>query len=124
MSGSPETPFRFSVEEPTRLIGQVLNAPNPFSPIDPVTRGTFFTYALTQPAESVTVRVYTSAGRLVKTIDDAPAERGKNEYRWDGRSDDGETLSNGVYFYKFRMESWHFDQKEAQERLGKLVILR
>ena len=124
LSGNSEAPFRFSVEEPTRLIGQVLNAPNPFSPIDPVTRGTFFTYALTQPAESVTVRVYTSAGRLVKTIDDAPAERGKNEYRWDGRSDGGETLSNGVYFYKFRMESWHFDQKEAQERIGKLVILR
>ena len=124
LSGQPDEPFRFSIEEPTRLIGQVLNAPNPFSPIDPVTRGTFFTYALTQPAESVTVRVYTSAGRLVKTIEDAPAERGKNEYRWDGRSDDGETLSNGVYFYKFRMESWHFDQKEAQERIGKLVILR
>ncbi len=124
LSGQPNAPFQFAVEEPTRLIGRVLNAPNPFSPIDPVTRGTFFTYALTQPAESVTVRVYTSAGRLVKTIDDAPAERGKNEYRWDGRSDDGETLANGVYFYKFRMESWHFDQKEAQERFGKLVILR
>ena len=124
LSGDPDEPFRFTIEEPTRLIGPVLNAPNPFSPFDPVTRGTFFSYALTQPAESVTLQVYTSAGRLVKTIDDAPAERGRNERRWDGRSDDGELLSNGVYYYRFRMESTHFDKRETQERIGKLVIVR
>ena len=96
------TPFKLTIDEPVHFEGLVLNAPNPFSPFDPVTRGTFFTYNLSQPAEKVSIRVYTVAGRLARVLTDASSGRGYNETYWDGRDDDGVLLANGVYFYKVR----------------------
>lgn len=124
LGGDEATPFRLTIDEPVHFEGLVLNAPNPFSPFDPVTRGTFFTYNLTQPAEKVSIRVYTVAGRLARVLADASGGRGYNETYWDGRDDDGVLLSNGVYFYKVRTESAFLDKDRIEERVGKLVILR
>ncbi len=124
LGAGEDTPFRMTIDEPVHFEGLVLNAPNPFSPFDPVTRGTFFTYNLSQPAEEVSIRVYTVAGRLARVLEDASAERGYNETYWDGRDDDGSLLSNGVYFYKVRTESVYLDAERTEERVGKLVILR
>ena len=124
LGADEETPFRLTVDEPVHFEGLVLNAPNPFSPFDPVTRGTFFTYNLSQPAENVSIRVYSSAGRLARVLEDASGERGYNETHWDGRDDNGSLLANGVYFYKVRTESAFLDEDRIEERVGKLVVLR
>jgi hypothetical protein len=108
------TPLRFVVDEPVRLLGPVLPAPNPMR------RDTVFAYHLSQPADRVTVRIYTSAGRLVRVLEGGSASRGYNETYWDGRDDEGTQTSNGAYLFKIRVES----KFGREERVGKLAVLR
>lgn len=111
---SAEIPFRFTIREPVRLVGRVLPAPNP------VRNETWFTYTLNQPALSVSVRIYSVAGRLLRVLEGSGGKRGYNELYWDARDAEGKRLANGVYFYRFRVES----EFGRQEQTGKLAILR
>ena len=105
--------FRFQLDEAVE-INEVWNVPNP------IRTGTFFTYNFVQSPEHVTIKIYSIAGRLVRTIVDASARRGYNETYWDGRDEDGNRLSNGTYFYKVTVES----ENREIERVGRLAILR
>ena len=74
------------------------NYPNPFNP------ETWVPYQLASDAE-VTVRIYSSAGQLVRHLDlgfqQAGYYIGKSRAAyWDGRNDLGERLASGVYFYQ------------------------
>ena len=82
------------VPEITRL-GQ--NYPNPFNP------ETWVPYQLHQPA-TVSVTIYNVAGAMVRQI--SVGFRPAGSYQsigravyWDGRTDYGETVASGVYFY-------------------------
>jgi len=84
---------------PERMIlGQ--NYPNPFNP------ETWIPFALSNPSD-VVIRIFDSAGRIIRTIDLGMKEagfymdRGKAAY-WDGRNDLGERVSSGVYFYQIQ----------------------
>jgi hypothetical protein len=72
--------------------------PNPF------TSEVRFTFTLTgvRPAERVTIRVLTVAGRVVRTMEMPPGDArvGVNRVVWDGRDQDGDAVANGVYFYQ------------------------
>jgi hypothetical protein len=92
----------------------VVNFPNPFR------RGTDFCYVLTAPASKVEIRVYTLAGRLIKTVRDAPCEVGFNRVHWDGRDEDGDELANGVYLYKITA----MDEGREVAAIGKAVVAR
>ena len=105
--------FRFQLDEAVE-IEEVWNVPNP------IRTGTFFTYNFVQSPEHVTIKIYSIAGRLVRTITDASARRGYNETYWDGRDEDGDRLANGTYFYKVTVES----ESREIERFGRLAILR
>lgn len=72
----------------------LLNYPNPFR------QTTQFTWTLTRPADGVTIKIYTIAGRLIRTLDGAPGELGFNRLAWDGRDAEGDEIANGVYLYK------------------------
>ncbi|GIX05702.1 MAG: hypothetical protein KatS3mg115_0105 [Candidatus Poribacteria bacterium] len=124
LGGEQNVGITFTIDEPAVFDGMVLNAPNPFNPLSAETRGTFFTFRVTQPAERAIVKIYTVAGRLVRTLESSPVQRGLNEIYWDGRDASGRLLANGVYFYKVRLEAVHLGQPIAQERTGKLAILR
>jgi hypothetical protein len=70
--------------------------PNPFTPgADGVCRIRF-----DAPGDvgSARVRVFDFGMRLVRTLD-APARGGANEALWDGLSEDGTRVANGVYLY-------------------------
>jgi hypothetical protein len=73
------------------------NYPNPFNP------ETWIPYHL-KDAENVSIRIYSTAGQLVRTLDlgykDAGiySSRSKAAY-WDGRNEAGEQISSGIYFY-------------------------
>jgi RNA polymerase sigma factor (sigma-70 family) len=73
------------------------NFPNPFNP------ETWIPFSLSEP-EHVIIRIYTSAGQLVRTLDlgkkpsGAYLSKGKAAH-WDGKNEAGEKLSSGVYFY-------------------------
>ena len=94
-------------------ISQALNYPNPFH------SETAFSFSLTRSAE-VTIKVYTVAGELIKTIGSTAAQAGYHEIPWDGRNDYGEKLANGVYLYRIVVNSG----KETVSLVKKLAVLR
>jgi uncharacterized repeat protein (TIGR01451 family) len=85
--------------------------PNPFSGT------TTYTYrvpdGVSQPVE---VSVYSVAGRLVSRLTSGTQSPGIHTVRWEGRSDDGTKMSQGIYFIRARIG--------AQTYQGRLVLLR
>jgi hypothetical protein len=74
------------------------SAPNPF--------GQQTTVRLTNPADSpspAVVAVYDIAGSRVATLWDGDTAPGTTLFRWDGRADNGRTVSSGVYFIRARI---------------------
>ncbi|MEE9271359.1 MAG: T9SS type A sorting domain-containing protein [Candidatus Krumholzibacteria bacterium] len=71
------------------------NYPNPFNPT------TTIRYSIKERAH-VSLRIYNAAGQLVRTL--VHGVRTPNpdglEATWDGRSNAGQSVSSGVYFYK------------------------
>ncbi len=107
----------FTLNEKVTL-NEVFNAPNP---VDRTFGGkTFFTYHLAQAPDSVTIKVYSVNGRLLKTLDDVSANRGTNETGWDCRDEAGVRCANGVYFYRVIAST----ENGKIEKVGKLAILR
>ena len=76
------------------------NYPNPFNP------ETWIPYHLSQDAK-VVIRIYDVRGRIVRTLDVGfqsfgyYANRDKAAY-WDGKTDIGEMVSSGAYFYQIQ----------------------
>ena len=76
------------------------NYPNPFNP------ETWIPYRLAKAAE-VTLDIYDTNGRLVRTIDvgfkpAAVYESRASAIYWDGRNANGESVASGVYFYQLQ----------------------
>jgi hypothetical protein len=68
-------------------------APNPF------VGGT--TMRLTLPApETVSARIYSPAGRLVRTLENSRLEAGEHAIPWDGTDNAGARVASGVYFIR------------------------
>ena len=94
-------------------VEQVFNFPNP------TPGATMFTFQIRQPAD-VTIKVFTVAGRLIKTIAAPALPAGYNQIPWDGRDDDGDIPANGVYLYKVVMKNGNGENSV----FSKLVIMR
>ena len=74
------------------------NYPNPFNP------ETWMPYILAEDS-SVTIRIYTASGQLVRTLALGHKKQGAYLFRtqaayWDGNNDEGEAVGSGVYFYQ------------------------
>ena len=80
------------------------NYPNPFNP------ETWIPYQLSE-AGAVTFSIYGSSGRLIRTLPlgfqpvGFYRNRGRAAY-WDGRNNQGERVSSGVYFYQLSTPSF------------------
>ena len=98
----------------TFKIRDLLNFPNPTA------GATDFTFTLTQPAEEVSLNIFTLSGRRIFRATDLPGEAGTNLFHWDGRDADGDPLANGVYLYKLTARR----SGKTVSALGKLVVLR
>ena len=90
------------------------NYPNPFNP------ETWIPYQLAEPAD-VTISIYTTDGKLVRTLALGYQPIGVYESRsraayWDGRNDAGESVASGLYF--FQMET------DNVSLMRKMVILK
>ena len=77
------------------------NYPNPFNP------ETWIPYQLADNAE-VQVSIYDISGKMVRRLNIGHQKAGyyvENERAvyWDGRSDTGEQVSSGLYFYQLRV---------------------
>ena len=104
----------FSPEETPFRIWDAHNYPNPLK------RETTFTYQLSLDADEVSIMIYTTSGRKVKTLTEASGNEGYNESVWDARDDDGVLLANGVYFYRIRAVAG----EQTAQILGRLAVLR
>jgi flagellar hook assembly protein FlgD len=61
----------------------------------------------------ITIKIYDTLGREVRTLVDAFYNAGKHNAKWDGLDNFGHEVSSGVYFYY--MES--IDFKEVKKAL-------
>jgi len=80
------------------------NYPNPFS------NQTTIKYDIAE-ATSVKIYIYNTVGQLVKTIDQGENSIGTHTVDWDGKNDDDETLSSGVYFYQLHTKDFNKTMK-------------
>ncbi len=85
------------------------NYPNPFNP------ETWIPYQLAEPA-SVTLRIYTVNGELVRTLALGQTPAGIYQTRsraayWDGKNDLGEPVASGVYFYTLTTNDFNATRK-------------
>ena len=76
------------------------NFPNPFNP------ETWIPFHLPETAE-VTVRIYNATGEPIRTLSlglKVPGEYATPNHAayWDGRTDSGERVASGVYFYSIQ----------------------
>jgi hypothetical protein len=101
--GGYEAPF---VPKTTALL---CNYPNPFNPATTLT----FDVAA---AGRVSIQIYDVTGRLIKTLVDARIEPGRHQAQWNGKNENGATMSSGVYLYRMRAAGY--------EATKKMVLLR
>ena len=90
------------------------NYPNPFNP------ETWIPYHLSEAAP-VTLSIYDTTGRLVRTLSLGFQPAGFYQSRaraayWDGRNAMGERVSSGIYFYQLSTPSFH--------QMKRMVILK
>ena len=87
MVSSPESrPSGFSLSQ---------NHPNPFNPT------TSFKFSLTKSAR-VKIDILNILGQRVKTLVDEDMRPGAYLADWDGKDEDGNSVSSGVYFYRMQ----------------------
>jgi len=112
----------FDVIQGTELV--VLgNFPNPFSD------ETIFAFRIDgNPAQKLSLKIYSISGRLVRTFDDVTDDYGSplwasgyHEVRWDGTNEGGDRLANGLYFCKLKAI---LDNGEVMERTLKVARIR
>ncbi|MEN8006624.1 MAG: T9SS type A sorting domain-containing protein [Candidatus Krumholzibacteriota bacterium] len=82
--------------------------PNPFNP------STTISYTVAQPGR-LSIKVYDLRGQLVRNLHDGHAAT-SGSMVWDGRRDDGEAASSGIYFYEARMR--------GEVRVGKMTLIK
>jgi len=98
-------------------ITNLFNYPNPFSTT------TDFTFEHNDlSAVDVEVKIYTVAGRHVRTVREFGQSNQFVKIPWDGRDEDGDELANGVYLYKVLVRTQ--DGRFTSEALGKLTKVR
>lgn len=89
-------PAEFDVTGPTPQDEPTMeNSPNPFNP------STTITYSLVERGP-VTLAIYNAAGQLIRTLvkeEQSPRVQGF-AVLWDGRSNQGQPVASGMYFYR------------------------
>jgi hypothetical protein len=80
------------------------NFPNPFNP------ETEISYKIPVP-QTVTLSIFDMTGRLVRTLVHERKNSGHHSIRWNGRDNDGNIVSSGVYLYRIKTEEFCMTRK-------------
>lgn len=83
--------------------GLAQNTPNPFSRVN----GTNISYSIPKTT-NVTLIIYNCAGQRVRTLVNTNQKSGIYQVVWNGKSDAGDNLPNGVYLY--RLDAGEFSE--------------
>jgi len=94
------------------------NYPNPFNPVTRIqySVGRGQTEAADNSIQHVTLKVYNILGRLVKILVDEEKLPGTYQVVWDGKDQNEEEVSSGIYFYRLTAS----DYVEAK----KMILLK
>jgi hypothetical protein len=84
-----------TLPEVTYLAG---NYPNPFNARTEIRFGL-------DKAQAVSLDIYDIGGRKVRTLNDGDLEAGVHTISWDSRTDSGELVASGAYFYKLTTDN-------------------
>jgi hypothetical protein len=97
------------VDDAGYTFGLRQNVPNPFNPYTRI--------AYSVPARSdVRLTIYDVNGRLVTSLVEGAVAAGDHIATWDGKSDSGEDLSSGIYFYRLTAD--------GRELARRMILLR
>jgi flagellar hook assembly protein FlgD len=91
----------------------LLNYPNPFADF------TEFCFEISQPA-NVNLKIFTVAGRLIRSLEEGWTPVGYNRLFWDGSDQDSDPLANGVYIYKMTVTN----EEKSVQSINKLTVMR
>lgn len=80
---------------PVHRVTLEANVPNPFNPVTEIAFGIV-------RKGPVSLRVFDTRGRVVRTLVDEVREAGRHRVEWDGRDDTGRAVASGNYFYRLR----------------------
>lgn len=83
------------------------NYPNPFNPTTRIE----LSAADEQLGSALSVEVFDAAGRLVRTLHRGVLERRQVSFQWDGKDDQGLTVSTGFYFARIRVGAQRLSRK-------------
>jgi len=91
-------------------------APNPFSPDDEVTR---FYYKSGKSQSKITIKIFDFGMNPVRTLIQNAVRANPDELytSWDGKSNEGYRVANGVYFYRVEID-------EDKPVWGKIIVLQ
>ena len=117
-NNSASTTVECTVVEGDRIyFERVLPYPNPFS------TETAITFSINVEAD-VSVKIFTTDGRMIRRIDDVWAVPGFNIVEWDGLDSMGDIIGNGVYLYKITARAV-FEQGSGENTyIGKVMKMR
>ncbi|MCK4422217.1 T9SS type A sorting domain-containing protein [candidate division WOR-3 bacterium] len=79
-------------------------------PMNPVTRDAMIRFSLPMKM-MVTLSIYDNTGRLIKNLVNGTRNAGLNTVRWDGKDSEGNSVANGVYFYRLSAGGKHLSDK-------------
>ncbi|MCK4665816.1 T9SS type A sorting domain-containing protein [Candidatus Dependentiae bacterium] len=105
------------------VISNLTNYPNPFSPLKKPTR---IEYYLNQHSY-VTLEIFDLSGRLVRSQKFSPGQLGgregfENYFEWDGRTDSGTMIQNGVYILRVTAKGLKSSEKKVIKR--KIAVMK
>ena len=79
---------------------------------NPSNLGVLISYELAREGR-VTIRVYDTSGRVVRTLDLGVKPPGRHIAYWDGRDGRGREVGSGVYIYSLRTGDFFSDRRMA-----------
>ncbi len=92
-----------------RVVTLLDNYPNPFNP------QTMISFTL-PTAQDVSLKVYSTRGRLVRTLVVGQQPAGLHHSVWDGTNERGQGVASGVYYYRL--------SAEGEQLTGKMVLTK
>ncbi len=81
------------LEDVASHIGLIDNYPNPFNPETTISYNVNYN-------ENVSIEIYNVKGQLVNTLVNSPQTLGNHKVVWNGRDNNNNKVSSGLYFYK------------------------
>jgi peptidase C25-like protein/interleukin-like EMT inducer protein/CARDB protein len=104
------------------IVSNKLKAVDIFNFPNPASNETYFTFRLSKVPEELNVKIFTIAGRLIKTFDlqSYDLKTDLNKIYWDLTDEDGDNIANGVYLYKVVLKA----ENKVEHYTQKLAIVR